>query len=193
MICVILHVSGGNYKLFGHRRLSGWVRIRFKGLRYLSCKGICGEWIEWFFEDKLLHYIRRRENMFNKIGHITILVRDFDEAIAFYTESMGFEMLTDNEFGSDFRWVTVAPSKGSETAIVFVKADTEEKIQRVGSQVANHVLLVVETDDCRGDYEKMKAKGVKFFGEPKDMPWGIEVVFEDLYGNRYDLLQHNGF
>ncbi|GAE07999.1 VOC family protein [Paenibacillus sp. JCM 10914] len=130
--------------------------------------------------------------MMKHIGHITLLVRDYDEAIAFYTEKAGFALLADNAFGGGMRWVAVAPSKESQTGIVFVKADTTEKESRVGSQVADHVSLVIETDDCRRDYEQMRAKGVIFHGEPSEVPWGIEVVFEDLYGNRLDLLQHNG-
>ncbi|MFD2615336.1 VOC family protein [Paenibacillus gansuensis] len=130
--------------------------------------------------------------MVKKIGHLTLLVADYEEAIDFYTDKLGFELMADNKFGPDMRWVTVAPARDSETAIVFVKADSAEKAERVGSQAAGHVFFVLETDDCRGDYERMKAKGVKFFGEPKQVPWGVEVVFEDLYGNRLDLLQHNG-
>ncbi|GBG06672.1 glyoxalase [Paenibacillus agaridevorans] len=127
------------------------------------------------------------------IGHVTILVEDYDEAIAFYRDKAGFELLADNEFGGGMRWVSLAPSRECQTAIVLVLADSEEKRARVGSQVANHVNLVIQTDDCRRDYEVMKAAGVKFFGEPNEVPWGVEVVFEDLYGNRFDLLQHNGF
>jgi len=127
------------------------------------------------------------------IGHVTILVKNYDEAIAFYKDKAGFELLADNQFGNGMRWVSLAPSKASEAAIVLVGADTEEKRARVGNQVANHVNIVIRTDDCRRDYETMKAAGVRFFGEPQEVPWGIEVVFEDLYGNRFDLLQHNGF
>ncbi|MBO1512728.1 VOC family protein [Metabacillus bambusae] len=127
--------------------------------------------------------------MTRKIGHITILVKDYDEAIDFYTNTLDFTLISDNSFGEGMRWVTVAPAKQHETAIVFVEADTDEKKERVGSQVAGHVFLVIETDDCIRDYNNMKEKGVTFLGEPKDMPWGIEVVFEDLYGNRFDLLQ----
>jgi catechol 2,3-dioxygenase-like lactoylglutathione lyase family enzyme len=127
--------------------------------------------------------------MTRKIGHITILVNDYDEAIDYYTNTLDFTLISDNSFGEGMRWVTVAPAKQHETAIVFVEADTDEKKERVGSQAAGHVFLVIETDDCIRDYHNMKEKGVTFLGEPKDMPWGIEVVFEDLYGNRYDLLQ----
>lgn len=131
--------------------------------------------------------------MKKKLGHVTILVKDYDEAIDFYTKRAGFVLLTDNAFGGGMRWVTVAPSNDSETAIVFVEADTAEKAARVGNQAADHVFLVVQTDDCYRDYETMKSNGIKFLGEPTEVPWGIEVVFEDLYGNRLDLLQHNGF
>ncbi|OAS82997.1 MULTISPECIES: VOC family protein [Metabacillus] len=127
--------------------------------------------------------------MTRKIGHITILVKDYDEAIDYYTNTLDFTLISDNSFGEGMRWVTVAPAKQHETAIVFVEADTDDKKERVGSQAAGHVFLVIETDDCIRDYQNMKEKGVTFLGEPKDMPWGIEVVFEDLYGNRYDLLQ----
>jgi catechol 2,3-dioxygenase-like lactoylglutathione lyase family enzyme len=127
--------------------------------------------------------------MDRKIGHVTILVNDYDEAIDYYTNTLGFALLTDNTFGEGMRWVTVAPSKNHETAIVFVKADTEEKKERVGTQAAGHVFLVIETADFIRDYSSMKEKGVTFLSEPKEMPWGLEVVFEDLYGNRFDLLQ----
>lgn len=119
-------------------------------------------------------------------------MKNYDEAIEFYTNKMGFQLLSNVSFGNGMKWVTVAPSKDSETAIVFVEADSPEKMDRVGSQAANHVFLVVETDNCRRDYENMKSQGVVFLGEPQEVPWGVEVVFEDLYGNRYDLLEHNG-
>ena len=124
-----------------------------------------------------------------KIGHVSILVNDYDEAIDFYVNKAGFDLLTDNDFGDGMRWVTVAPSKENDAAIVFVKADTEIKRARVGSQAGEHVFLVVETDDCLRDYKRMKEKGVSFVSEPKHVSWGIEAVFEDLYGNQLDLLQ----
>jgi catechol 2,3-dioxygenase-like lactoylglutathione lyase family enzyme len=128
--------------------------------------------------------------MKKKLGHVTILVKNYDEAIDFYANKAGFVLISENAFGNGMRWVTIAPSKESEAAILFVEADTTEKDERVGTQAANHVFLVVETDDCYRDYNQMKSKGVTFLGEPQEVPWGIEVVFEDLYGNRLDLLQH---
>ncbi|MCM3411653.1 VOC family protein [Metabacillus litoralis] len=127
--------------------------------------------------------------MSRKIGHITILVSDYDEAIDYYVNKLGFVLLTDNSFGEGMRWVTVAPSRECGTPIVFVEADNDEKKARVGSQAAEHVFLVIETNDCLREYHIMKEKGVRFLGEPQEMPWGTEVVFEDLYGNRFDLLQ----
>jgi predicted enzyme related to lactoylglutathione lyase len=124
-----------------------------------------------------------------KFGHIIILVNDYDEAINFYVNKMGFIKLIDNPMGTDLRWVTVAPSKDNETRIVFVRADTPEKQARVGNQVANHIFIVLEADDCKRDYESMESKGVEFLSEPKQMPRGLEVVFSDLYGNQFDLLQ----
>lgn len=130
--------------------------------------------------------------MIQKMGHITLLVKDYDEAIKFYTEVLGFELIADNNFGNGQRWVSVAPVNQKEIRIVFVIADTAEKMERVGNAVADHVLLVLETDNCRKDYELLKSKGVNFYGEPENMPWGTEVVFEDLYGNRLDMLQIRG-
>lgn len=131
--------------------------------------------------------------MNKKLGHVSLLVKNYDDAIDFYINKAGFVLLSDNAFGNGMRWVTAAPSKDSQTAIVFVEADTTEKEDRIGNQAANHVFLVIQTDDCYRDYNNMKSNGVVFLGEPKEVPWGIEVVFEDLYGNRLDLLQHNGF
>lgn len=127
--------------------------------------------------------------MNRRIGHVTILVNDYDEAINFYTNTLGFTLLSDQSFGEGMRWVTIAPSKQTETAIVLVEADTEEKRALVGTQAAGHVFLVIETDDFIRDYSNMKEQGVSFLSEPKEMPWGLEAVFEDLYGNRFDLLQ----
>src|SRR5690606_40622848 len=101
------------------------------------------------------------EYAMQKLGHVTVLVHDYDEAIDFYVNKAGFKLLADNDFGEGMRWVAVAPSMDSGTAIVFVKADTDQKRSRVGSQAGEHVFLVVETEDCEGHYERMKQNGVK--------------------------------
>jgi len=128
-------------------------------------------------------------NMIEKIGHITILVKDQDAALKFYTEKLGFKKCQDTTFGENMRWVTAAPKNQPDLELTFVKADSEEKLKSLGKQAGDHVLLTLETDNCRRDYEAMKAKGVKFFGKPAKQPYGTEVVFEDLYGNLFDLIQ----
>ncbi|WLD93909.1 VOC family protein [Alkalihalobacillus sp. AL-G] len=127
--------------------------------------------------------------MIKKMGHVTVLVHDYDEAVEFYRDKVGFEVAEDIDFGPEQRWVTVHAPEQDTMLITFVKADTEEKKALVGKQAADHVFLTVSTDDCIGDYKQMKEKGVKFHGGPTDVPWGIEVVFEDLYGNRIDLVE----
>jgi predicted enzyme related to lactoylglutathione lyase len=127
--------------------------------------------------------------MIKKISFVTIFVKDHDEAIRYYTEKLGF-IVTNNLSSSDgYRWVTVAPSRDSSTAFTLVKADTDVKRERTGSQAAGHIFIVLETDDIHDDYKRMLANGVKFFGEPKALPYGTEALFEDLYGNRFDLVQ----
>jgi catechol 2,3-dioxygenase-like lactoylglutathione lyase family enzyme len=124
-----------------------------------------------------------------KIGHITILVKNFDKAITFYVEKMGFLKRQDTKLWGDMRWVTVSPKDQLDLELTFVLADTEEKVKALGKQAGDHALFTLETDDCKPDYEAMKAKGIKFYGEPTKQMWGTEVVFEDLYGNLYDLVQ----
>jgi catechol 2,3-dioxygenase-like lactoylglutathione lyase family enzyme len=126
-----------------------------------------------------------------KIDHITILVKDQDEAAKFYVEKLGFKKQEDTVFWGDRRWVTVSPLDQPDLELTFIKADTEDKLKAVGKQAGDHVFLTLETDNCRRDYESMKAKGVRFFGEPTNQSYGVEVVFEDLYGNLLDLIQRN--
>jgi catechol 2,3-dioxygenase-like lactoylglutathione lyase family enzyme len=124
----------------------------------------------------------------HKIGHITLLVKDQDEAVNFYVEKLGFQKRTDVSFGEDMRWVTVSPSQ-TDVELTLIVADSPEKFAAIGKQAADHVFFTLETDDCQRDFEAMSAKGVKFYGEPQKQPYGIEVVFEDLYGNLFDLVQ----
>jgi catechol 2,3-dioxygenase-like lactoylglutathione lyase family enzyme len=124
-----------------------------------------------------------------KIGHITLLVRDFDEALFFYIEKMGFQKCRDDNVGEDMRWVTVSPKDQPDLELTFVLANTEDKLKALGKQAGDHVLMTLLTDDCKRDYLAMKAKGVNFYGEPAKQMYGVDVVFEDLYGNLYDLVQ----
>jgi catechol 2,3-dioxygenase-like lactoylglutathione lyase family enzyme len=127
--------------------------------------------------------------MIHKIGHITLLVDDFDKALDFYVDKLGFEKIADVQMGHGVRWLTVAPKNATETAIVFVIANTPEKKLILGKQAGNHVLFTVHTDNCVRDFKILRDRGVRFLGEPKDMAYGTEVVMEDLYGNRLDLIQ----
>ncbi len=129
------------------------------------------------------------ESMIKKIGHITILVKDQDEALEFYTEKLGFKKCQDTMFGEGMRWVTVAPKYQPDLEITFVEADTGENLKALGKQAGDHVFLTLETDNCRRDYEAMKARGVTLLGEPERQPYGTEVVFEDLCGNLFALIQ----
>jgi catechol 2,3-dioxygenase-like lactoylglutathione lyase family enzyme len=125
----------------------------------------------------------------NKIGHITLLVKNQDEALKFYTEKLGFQKRQDLEIAQNMRWVTVSPKGQSDLELTFVVADSEEKRRAVGKQAGDHVFLTLESDDCRKEYKALKAKGVKFYGKPEVQVWGVDVVFEDLYGNLFDLVQ----
>ena len=126
-----------------------------------------------------------------KIGHLTLLVKDFDEAADFYVEKLGFVKRQDTKFWGDMRWVTISPRDQPDLELTFVFADTEDKRKALGKQAGDHVFMTLETDDCKRDYTAMKARGVKFYGEPTEQAWGMEVVFEDLYGNLYDLVQRS--
>jgi catechol 2,3-dioxygenase-like lactoylglutathione lyase family enzyme len=127
--------------------------------------------------------------MIEEIGHITVLVKDQDEALNFYVEKLGFVKRQDTFFGEGMRWVTVSPKAQSDLEITFVVAEGGNTLGALGRQAGDHVFLTLETRDCRREYELLKAKGVKLHGEPEEQPYGMEVVFEDLYGNLFDLIQ----
>jgi catechol 2,3-dioxygenase-like lactoylglutathione lyase family enzyme len=124
----------------------------------------------------------------NKIGHITLLVKEIDEALKFYTEKLGFQKRQDLTLGP-MRWVTVSPKDQMDLELTFILADSEEKRRALGKQAGDHVFLTLETDDCRKEYKALKARGIKFYGKPQVQAWGIDVVLEDLYGNLFDLVQ----
>jgi len=127
------------------------------------------------------------------IDHITLIVRDYDEAIAFYTQTLGFELTEDSTSkdrqGRDKRWVLVAPPGSRGTSLLLAKASNEEESRHIGNQAAGRVFLFLHTDDFWRDYRAMQAKGVKFVRDPKEEEYGTVAVFEDLYGNKWDLLQ----
>lgn len=124
----------------------------------------------------------------NKIKIISLLVTDYDATIQFYTEKLGFELLEDAPFGES-RWVTLALPNQRDVTMALELAKTEDDKALVGKQGGSFAFLGVDTDDCLGDYNRMKLLGVAFHGEPQSGPWGTGVLCEDLYGNRIFMSQ----
>lgn len=123
------------------------------------------------------------------IGHVALVVRDYDEAIAYYTRSLGFELVEDAPLGAGKRWVVVAPRGGRGAALLLARAANAEQASRVGNQTGGRVFLFLRTDDFRRDHRCLRRRGVRFVEEPREEAYGTVAVFEDLYGNRWDLLQ----
>ena len=124
------------------------------------------------------------------IVHIALVVRDYDEAIEFYTKILDFELLDDTyQPEQDKRWVVVAPPGSRETTILLAKASNAEQEQYIGSQTGGRVFLFLNTDDFWRDYNEMLKKGIEFVREPKEVDYGTVAVFKDLYGNLWDLLE----
>lgn len=130
--------------------------------------------------------------MRQSITHIALVVKDYDEAIAFYTQKLHFTVLEDiYQPEQDKRWVVIAPPNSSGTTILLARASKPEQEPFVGNQTGGRVFLFLNTDDFDRDYKEMMAKGIKFVRPPKDVDYGRVAVFEDLYGNQWDLLQLN--
>ena len=123
------------------------------------------------------------------LGAIALVVREYDEAIAFYTGVMGFSLIEDTDLGGGKRWVLVAPPGAAETRILLAKAVTETQQAAVGNQYGGRVFLFLHTDNFPRDHARMKAAGLHFLEEPRQEAYGTVAVFEDLYGNRWDLLE----
>jgi len=122
------------------------------------------------------------------IAHVAFLVRDYDEAITWFTGKLGFTLLEDTATSPGKRWVRVAPPGTSGTSLLLARAGTEEQAAMVGNQGAGRVFLFLRTDDFMRDYARMRAGGVRFLEEPREESYGIVAVFQDLYGNKWDLL-----
>jgi catechol 2,3-dioxygenase-like lactoylglutathione lyase family enzyme len=122
--------------------------------------------------------------------HIALIVRDYDEAIAFYTERMGFTLVEDSDQPDQGkRWVLIAPPGGG-TLLLLARAATPEQAARIGDQTAGRVFLFLRTDDIWRDYHAWRARGVTVVREPQRMAYGVVAVFADLYGNRWDLIEY---
>jgi catechol 2,3-dioxygenase-like lactoylglutathione lyase family enzyme len=126
----------------------------------------------------------------SRLGLISLIVRDYDEAIAFYTGSLGFVLDADEEQSPGRRWVVVRPSSGG-TGLLLAKAKNEAEASRIGNQTGGRVFLFLETGDFLTDHAAMLSKGVRFHEAPRHEPYGTVAVFEDLYGNLFDLIEHN--
>ena len=127
--------------------------------------------------------------MKQSIAHIALVVADYDEAIKFYVEKLDFVLLEDTPQSETKRWVKVAPRGAEECCLLLAKAVGDEQSSRVGNQTGGRVFLFLQTDDFQRDYENYKAKGVNFVREPKKEDYGTVAVFEDLYGNLWDLVE----
>ena len=123
------------------------------------------------------------------IAHVALLVRDYDEAIGFYSAKLHFRLVQDKVLSETKRWVRIAPPGSKETCMLLAKAAGEEQQTRVGNQTGGRVFLFMHTDDFWRDYHDMTAKGIRFVRKPEQQPYGTVGVFEDLYGNLWDLIQ----
>ncbi|WP_299190178.1 VOC family protein [uncultured Aquimarina sp.] len=123
-----------------------------------------------------------------KIGTVSIVVREYDEAIRFYTEKLGFQLIEDIQLDNK-RWVTIAPENNSETSILLAEGTTAEQKKAIGNQTGGRVFLFLHTDNFWRDYNTMKSKEVIFLEKPREEIYGTVVVFEDLYGNKWDLIE----
>jgi catechol 2,3-dioxygenase-like lactoylglutathione lyase family enzyme len=137
--------------------------------------------------------------MQQSIAHVALLVRDYDEALAFYVGKLGFRLVEDTfQPEQDKRWVVVSPpgsstdalrSRVPRTSLLLARASTPEQVSFIGKQAGGRVFLFLSTDDFWRDYHRMAAAGIRFVRPPSEQPYGTVAVFEDLYGNRWDLLQ----
>jgi len=128
--------------------------------------------------------------MKQSIGLTALVVRDYDEALAFFVGKLGFNLIEDSYIAEqDKRWVVVAPPGSCETALLLARATNSEQASRIGNQTGGRVFLFLYTDDFWRDYHAYKAQGIVFVRDPKEESYGMVAVFKDLYGNQWDLMQ----
>lgn len=129
--------------------------------------------------------------MKQSIAHVALVVSNYDEAIYFYTNTLGFELLEDTYIpDQDKRWVLISPRNGNGAGIVLVQASEPEQATVIGNQAGGRVFIFLATDDFWRDYNEYLARGVNFVRDPVEHDYGTVAVFEDLYGNLWDLIQH---
>jgi catechol 2,3-dioxygenase-like lactoylglutathione lyase family enzyme len=131
------------------------------------------------------------------IGRVALVIRDYDEAITFFTKKLGFQLIEDSasidRLGRSKRWVLVAPCGSRGTSLLLARASSPEEESMIGNQTGGRVFLFLHTDDFWRDFREMTSRGIKFCREPREEPYGTVAVFEDLYGNKWDLLQPKTF
>lgn len=125
------------------------------------------------------------------IGNVALVVENYDEAIAFYTEKLRFELVEDTDLGGGKRWVQICPPNSTGTNLLLAQASNEEQKLSIGNQTGGRVFLFLQTNDFWRDYEFMQSQDVEFVEEPRIEEYGTVVVFKDLYGTKWDLLQLN--
>lgn len=123
------------------------------------------------------------------IASLTLIVRDYDEALGFFTGSLGFKVIADTPMENGKRWIMVAPPNSRGASLLLAQASTPEQANRIGNQTGGRVFLFLHTDDFWRDYRQMQSRGIKFRETPREEPYGTVAVFEDLYGNQWDLLE----
>jgi catechol 2,3-dioxygenase-like lactoylglutathione lyase family enzyme len=127
--------------------------------------------------------------MEQKIGYFSFLVRDYDEAISYFVDKLRFKLLEDTDMGGGKRWVRIAPTGSGECSLLLAKASDQNQAYHIGNQTGGRVFLFLHTDDFYRDYEYMKSKNVTFIEEPREEKYGTVVVFKDLYGNKWDMIE----
>lgn len=128
--------------------------------------------------------------MQQKIVHIALVVKDYDDAIEFYTKKLGFVVIEDTVLSDVKRWVLIAPNKNVECKVLLAKAVGEQQVDKIGNQTGGRVFLFLQTDDFWRDYKTYCDNGVKFIRSPQKEIYGTVAVFEDLYGNLWDLIEY---
>jgi catechol 2,3-dioxygenase-like lactoylglutathione lyase family enzyme len=129
--------------------------------------------------------------MTQEVGYVAVVVRDYDEALAYFINVLGFELIEDTPLDHQKRWVLIAPPGSQGTCLLLTRAVTAEQASRVGDQTGGPVFLFLHTDNFWRDYHAMKGRGVNFQEVPREESYGTVAVFKDIYGNRWDLLQLN--
>ena len=122
------------------------------------------------------------------LGHIALVVRDYDEALEFFTQTLNFTVIEDTRLSENKRWVLVAPPGSNGTSLLLAQAATPEQASHIGNQTGGRVFLFLYTDDFWRDFNAMQSRGVTFLESPRQEPYGTVAVFEDLYSNKWDLL-----